>query len=130
LLQRGKTVCVPLVEGKEMRSVQLREPLVLGKYGIMQPKSGEELTAQIALVPLLCADRQGNRLGYGGGYYDRYFAAHPEVLRIGVAYSGQIVPNVPTEKTDVPLDGLLTEIGLIPVGRLLDNKSKRDIIEL
>lgn len=117
LLARKKTVCVPKVFGSEMKSVRLTQPLVEGKFGILQPQSGQEETAQVALVPLLSADRQGNRLGYGGGYYDRYFAAHPNVLRIGVAYEGQFVASVPTEETDVPLDGFLTESGVSYVGK-------------
>lgn len=100
-----------------MKSVRLTLPLVEGKFGILQPQNGQEETAQIALVPLLCADRQGNRLGYGGGYYDRYFAAHPSVLRIGVAYEGQFVSSVPTEETDLPLDGFVTESGVFRTGR-------------
>ena len=69
----GKEVCVPLVDGKTMRCVPLAGDLVRGAYGIEQPAHGEETTCGVALVPLIAADRAGNRLGYGGGYYDKYF---------------------------------------------------------
>lgn len=130
LIGRGKTVCVPFVEGKTMRSVRLKPPLEKGAFGIMQPRGGQECTCQVALVPLLLADRQGNRIGYGGGYYDRYFKAHPDVVRIGVAYAGQIAESVPFGETDVPLDGFLTEEGVFSARRLLDSGAKRNIIEL
>lgn len=112
LLFRGKDVFVPLVTGDRMISTDLKNSFVKGKFGILQPSEGEEKTAQVALVPLLCVDEQGNRLGYGGGYYDRYFTLHSDVLRIGVAYSGQLVAHVPTEETDIPLDGILSENGV------------------
>lgn len=113
LLARGKTVCVPRIAGGEMRSVPYREPLERGKYGILQPREGEEKTCAVALTPLLAWDREGFRLGYGGGYYDRYFAAHPEVLRVGLAYAGQAVPRLPREETDVPLHAVVTEEGVV-----------------
>ncbi len=112
LLARGKTVCVPRIAGGEMRSVPYREPLERGKYGILQPREGEEKTCAVALTPLLAWDREGFRLGYGGGYYDRYFAAHPRVLRVGLAYAGQAVPRLPREETDVPLHAVVTEEGV------------------
>lgn len=112
LLARGKTVCVPRIVGGEMCSVPYREPLERGKYGILQPRAGEEKTCAVALTPLLAWDREGFRLGYGGGYYDRYFAAHPGVLRVGLAYAGQAVRELPRERTDIPLHAAVTEEGV------------------
>lgn len=112
LLARGKQVCVPLVEGGVMRSVPYAEPLEAGAYGILQPKGGEETTCRVALTPLLAVDGEGYRLGYGGGYYDRYFSLHPEVLRVGLAYAGQAVERLPREKTDMPLHAVVTEKGV------------------
>ena len=112
LLARGKTVCVPRLKGGEMRSVPYRKPLERGKYGILQPREGEEITCAVALTPLLAWDREGFRLGYGGGYYDRYFAAHPGVLRVGLAYAGQAVRELPRERTDIPLHAAVTEEGV------------------
>ena len=112
LLARGKKVCVPLVEGGVMRSVPYREPLEAGAYGILQPEGGEETACRVALTPLLAVDGEGYRLGYGGGYYDRYFALHPDVLRVGLAYAGQGVERLPREKTDMPLHAVVTEKGV------------------
>ena len=113
LLARGKKVCVPLVEGGVMRSVPYEEPLETGAYGILQPKGGEETACRVALTPLLAVDGEGYRLGYGGGYYDRYLSLHPEVLRVGLCYAGQAVERLPREKTDMPLHAVVTEKGVM-----------------
>ena len=112
LLARGKKVCVPRIEGGVMRSVPYAEPLEAGAYGILQPKGGEETACRVALTPLLAVDGEGYRLGYGGGYYDKYFARHPDVLRVGLAYAGQAVERLPREKTDMPLHAVVTEKGV------------------
>ncbi len=109
LLVRGKRVCCPRTEGREMRSVRYRLPLERDRFGILQPPEGEEETCAVALVPLLAADETGIRLGYGGGYYDRYLSAHPEIVRVGYAYGGQAAAKLPAEDTDVPLDALVTD---------------------
>lgn len=78
------------------------------------------MTPEIVIVPLLAFDRQGGRLGYGGGFYDRTLARLREtgaVLTIGFAYAGQEVPVVPMEATDVRLDMVVTERGVIGSGR-------------
>ena len=113
LLARGKKVCVPRIEGGVMRSVPYREPLEAGAYGILQPQGGEETTCRVALTPLLAVDGEGYRLGYGGGYYDKYFALHPDVLRVGLAYAGQAVEGLPREQTDMPLHAVVTEKGVM-----------------
>jgi 5-formyltetrahydrofolate cyclo-ligase len=68
------------------------------------------------LVPLLAFDGEGYRLGYGGGYYDRAIAnlrrSPAPPLFIGVAYSMQEIEQVPTNENDLPLDGILTELGV------------------
>ncbi len=112
LRRAGKTVCAPRITGKgEMISLPLGENLIKNKYGIPEPQEGEELTCAVAVTPLLASDRQGYRLGYGGGYYDRYFALHPEVLRVGIMYAGQAVEIFPHGETDLPLDAVVTENG-------------------
>jgi 5-formyltetrahydrofolate cyclo-ligase len=73
------------------------------------------VTPDVLLVPLLAFDRRGHRLGYGGGYYDRTIAALPGVYTIGCAYAVQEVSTVPSGPTDIPLDRVATERGLIPL---------------
>lgn len=115
LLRKGKTVAVPRVFGKEMRSVRLQntDKLQRGAFGIFEPEGEEETTCAVAFTPLLAVDGAGYRLGYGGGYYDRYFNAHPNVFRVGLAYEGQRIGELLHEDTDVPLNALVTERGVV-----------------
>lgn len=110
LNEEGKDVCVPRVEGTKMCSVRLGGELIPGPFP--QPAAGEEHTCEVAVVPLLAADEAGNRLGQGGGCYDRYFALHPSVLRVGIAYEGQVLPALPAAPHDIPLHALVTECGI------------------
>lgn len=64
---------------------------------------------EVVIVPLVAFDSDGNRIGMGGGWYDSYFAAHPNAKKIGIAYSIQEVPVVPVSPMDVPLDIIVTE---------------------
>lgn len=112
LLQAGRTVCLPRVVGREMEAVRYTGGgLKKGAYGIYEPCGKGDTPCEIALVPLLAVDGAGNRLGYGGGYYDRYFAAHKEILRVGLCYEGQVVPALPVGETDIPLHAIVTEKG-------------------
>lgn len=119
LRKAGGKICAPRIEGGTMRSVLLSDKTERGAFGIMQPPAGEEETCAVALVPLLAADGDGYRLGYGGGYYDRYFALHPEVLRVGLCYEEQITTRVPREETDIPLDALVTPRRILTISRRL-----------
>ena len=65
----------------------------------------------VVVVPGLAFTAAGERLGQGGGYYDRTFAARPNVTRIGFAYAGQEVEHLPVEPHDIRLHGVLTEVG-------------------
>ncbi|PZQ22047.1 MAG: 5-formyltetrahydrofolate cyclo-ligase [Sphingopyxis macrogoltabida] len=86
------------------------DPLEQGPWRTAQPLRGAPaVVPDLIFCPLLGFDRAGRRLGQGGGHYDRYFAAHPDSLRIGVAWSIQEVDSIPTEATDIPLDAILTE---------------------
>ena len=112
LKARNKRICVPRIVDKDMLSVPLTEELKPDKYGILSPTQGGEETCEIVFTPMLAVDKMGYRLGYGGGYYDRYFANHKNVLRVGLAYEGQVVKDLPHEETDVPLHALVTEEGV------------------
>ena len=93
--------------------------MVAGSFGISEPvATAPEESPNVLLVPMLAVDRQGNRLGYGGGYYDRTLkalrAAGP-VIAIGVAFAGQLRDKVPIAEGDQPLDWILTEVGATPI---------------
>lgn len=113
LFAADKQVCLPRIEGEKMVSARYQNgaPCVCNRYGICEPQ-GEEAPCEVAVVPLLAFDEKGGRLGYGGGYYDKYFQAFPHVLRVGYAYSGQRVEAVPVEEHDVFLDAVVTEEGV------------------
>lgn len=87
--------------------------LELNKYGIMQPESNEEISPQLVITPLVGFTRAGERLGYGGGFYDRVFANMQSVLKIGISYKMQELNSIPVEQHDVKLDLIITESEVI-----------------
>ena len=119
-----KTFGAPIVEGENMRfgHVRIKEDgspqTTLGPYGLREPDGPPVTVSEVdlLLVPLLAYDTSGNRLGSGKGFYDRFFAANPELgehaLIMGVAYSAQCVDALPTEPHDHPLDAVVTELGI------------------
>ncbi len=92
-----------------------------GPYGIPEPPCPPGARPRrdgfdVVVVPGIAFDRKGRRLGHGYGYYDRFLGELPEsVLRVGLAYAHQVVPEVPVDAWDVPLHALVTEDGLIRV---------------
>ena len=117
LAARGLRLCLPAVvaNGRPLsfRAWVPGDTLVEARFGTQVPReTAEVLTPDVLLVPLLAFDRQGYRLGYGGGFYDRTLAAlrgDRTVLAVGIAYAGQEVAAVPVEATDQQLDALVTE---------------------
>ncbi len=80
----------------------------------MPPEENATVEPDVLLVPLLAFDRQGYRLGYGGGFYDRTLTmlrAKKPVVAIGVAFAGQEIPEVPRGSFDQPMDWIMTERG-------------------
>jgi 5-formyltetrahydrofolate cyclo-ligase len=92
-----------------------------GPYGIPEPSSPAGVEPRLSgwdiiVVPGLAFDRRGNRLGHGFGYYDRFLGGLPEsVPRVGLAWTGQLVPEVPVDAWDVSVHALATEEGVIRV---------------
>lgn len=110
LLSCDKRIYLPRIQSREMLAVPYSKEREI-VFGIPQPKSGRDHSAEIILTPLLAFDDAGFRLGYGGGYYDKYFAKH-DGLRVGLAYAGQAVASLPREKFDLPLHAVVTEEGV------------------
>lgn len=80
-----------------------------GAFGVREPRPDwPVVTPDLILTPLLAFDARGNRLGYGKGFYDRAFAAHPNARRIGIAYREQEVADVPCEPHDLRLEAVFT----------------------
>ncbi|MBB5746914.1 5-formyltetrahydrofolate cyclo-ligase [Brevundimonas variabilis] len=118
LQQTGRRLCLPVVteRGQALifRCWTPGDPLETDLGGCPAPLPlADEVIPDLILTPLLAFDRNGGRLGQGGGYYDRTFAALPAVPRIGLAYSGQAVEALPMDAHDQWLDGVLTEVGYI-----------------
>ena len=87
------------------------DPLVINKFGIPEPISKVAKYPDVLLVPLVAFDKNFNRIGYGGGFYDRYIKKirkRKKVLTIGFAYSFQKVKKIPTSNYDIRLDFIMT----------------------
>ena len=90
----------------------VKEPLKINKYGIAEPISNKIVYPNIFIVPLIAYDEKLYRIGYGGGYYDRYLKKikkRKKVITIGLAYSFQKVKKIPNNKHDIKLDFVITE---------------------
>ena len=88
------------------------EPLKINQYGIPEPNSKKLIYPDVILVPLVAFDNNLNRLGYGGGYYDRVIkklSKKKKILKIGLAFSIQKINNVPVTKYDKKLDYIVTD---------------------
>jgi 5-formyltetrahydrofolate cyclo-ligase len=117
LHRRGYALSVPVIIGKAMplkfRAWTPETPMMRGAFGAMVPESGAWQRPDLLLCPMLAFDATGQRMGYGGGFYDRTIAALSPVRALGFAYAGQQVNTVPHEATDMPLEAVATEAGLI-----------------
>lgn len=109
----GKEVAVPKVEGKDMVFYKLTDFSLLkpGYFGIPEPVGGEivEWPQALMIMPGVAFDRKNHRVGYGGGFYDRYLEKHPLIQRVAIAFSFQMLPEVPTEPTDICPQIIVTE---------------------
>jgi len=85
-----------------------KDPLSINKYGIPEPTSEKIMNPSILLVPLLAFDKNNNRIGYGGGFYDRYIKRNKKIITIGLAYSVQKVNKIITNEHDMKLNYVVT----------------------
>ncbi len=115
LLQAGKAVALPrcLSHGEmEFRRCPGPEGLRKGTYGIPEPDEGAPLLAphsgDLMVVPALCCDRRGFRLGHGGGYYDRYLARH-NPFTVALCREALLLEAIPAQEHDVKMKCILTE---------------------
>lgn len=114
--ERGHAVALPRFATREapMEFARHSDPfgesdLVEGPFAIRQPEAdAETIEPQVLFVPLLGFTDRGDRLGQGGGHYDRWLDAHPDTLRIGLAWDSQLVGELPVEPHDMPLDAVVT----------------------
>ena len=111
-LRDGKRVAVPKCYGDEMRFIYLTDltRVEKGYAGIPEPVEdgpvAHDRTA-LVLMPGLAFDREGHRIGYGGGFYDKFLASEPEHPTLALCYDFQMLPHLETEAFDIPVDCVL-----------------------
>lgn len=117
-LEAGRKVAVPKVVGTDMVFYRITEfsQLIEGYKGILEPEVEccEAVTDAfpnhtLLFVPGCAFDKKGGRMGYGGGFYDRFMEAYPDVLRVALAYEEQLMEEVPREAHDRLVDVIVTE---------------------
>ncbi len=124
-LEKGKQIGVPKVSGGRMDFYRIMDMdcLIPGTYGILEPSGTDAghhasllvpsaASQDILILPGIAFDRTGGRIGYGGGYYDRYLSQYPDLFTIAFAYDAQIADHIPMQTHDRAADALLTESGL------------------
>ena len=115
--RRGKILCFPLCKKGGLMDAYApldENSFRIGMMGIMEPapeRSRLVLPEEIGLVicPMVAFDSARRRMGYGGGYYDRYLPGCKNALRIGIAFEAQRMECVPAEEYDLPMDIIVTE---------------------
>ncbi len=111
-LADGKRVAVPKVIGDEMKFIYITDfsQVEKGYAGIPEPiddgPEADDLTA-LVLMPGLAFDPEGHRIGYGGGFYDRFLAKEPNHPTVALCYEFQMLPKLETEEFDIPVDCVL-----------------------
>ena len=111
-LDDGKRIAVPKVYGDEMKFIYLTDltQVAEGYAGIPEPVAdgpvADDPTA-LVLMPGLAFDKEGHRIGYGGGFYDKFLTKEPEHPTVALCYGFQISEELPTEEFDVPVDLVL-----------------------
>lgn len=117
-LRDQKRVGVPLCTGKgvmEIRQIQGLSELRAGAYGIREPRPTAPLVVpediELAFIPCLTCNRQGQRLGYGGGFYDRYLEK-TSCLRVILCRESIMEPHIPVEAHDLTMDVVISETGV------------------
>ncbi|MCB9683270.1 MAG: 5-formyltetrahydrofolate cyclo-ligase [Alphaproteobacteria bacterium] len=107
-------LCLPRLDGDAMTATRVHDLSALraGPHGILEPAGDAAATPVAVVVPGRAFDVGGGRLGRGGGTYDRWLAARPGALRVGVAYEAQVVDPVPMDPHDQRMHLLVTEAGV------------------
>lgn len=113
-LEMGKHIVVPRVEGDIMRFYDYSpDTMQEGAFGIMEPTSNDEVTAEkidLIIVPARAFTHCGERLGRGGGFYDKYMSLNGfHAYKIGIAYACQIFDSLPCDAHDIRVDEVVTE---------------------
>ncbi|WP_130805552.1 5-formyltetrahydrofolate cyclo-ligase [Senegalia massiliensis] len=119
----GKKVVITYTDKKEnilipCKLIDLEDSLEKNPFGYLEPKeeSIEKVSPSeidLIITPGLAFDKKGNRVGYGGGYYDKLLKSAPQATKVAVSYDFQIFSEVPNEKFDIPVDYIVTPTRII-----------------
>ena len=125
-IKNNKNIYVPRIDSKtkNMDAVKIIsfDKLVMNAYGILEPSNNEEAIdpdkLDLIVVPGVAFDKNNGRMGYGAGYYDRYFYKISEkdykrIKKVALAYDFQIIDKVPMNENDVPVDSIITTSNVI-----------------
>ena len=116
LESKNYTICLPVIKKNfqmDFYKYSFEDPFIVNKLGIPEPfRSSKKMVPDLIFVPLVGYDSYLNRLGYGGGFYDRYFEKNlnsNKIFKIGLAFSFQKIKKLPVNKFDKKLDRIITE---------------------
>ena len=118
-----KTVVVPKVLQYEIEPsliIDLDSLIPSGRFGVLEPIELMKISYKninLVLVPGLVFDKEGHRIGYGLGFYDRFLAKVPKAVKIGLCFDFQVVDEIPREEHDVPIDLIVTDERVIDCKR-------------
>ncbi|HEX9124051.1 MAG TPA: 5-formyltetrahydrofolate cyclo-ligase [Actinomycetota bacterium] len=122
LVAEGRHAALPRVANGEVEPVAYRPggSMRVASFGAMEPIDGEPIPPEdidVVVTPGVAFDRRGHRVGYGGGFYDRFFRrTRPDVVRVGIGFGLQVVDAVPHGGADVPVDLIVTDEGVVRCG--------------
>lgn len=127
IISEGKIISIPITFKEEKKILPSRmisfNDLEKGVYGILTPKQDkidyiDPLHLDLVITPGVAFDMKGYRIGYGGGYYDRFFEKYAKIYRMGYAFSFQVIDGeVPRNDTDLPIDSLVSDEKIIQFKR-------------
>jgi len=120
LLGAGKTLAVPKIVNSDFMEAETFsswEDLIPGELGILTPGKSKPCYGpfDIAITPGLGFTLSGHRMGFGRGYYDKWFAQNKVSHKIALAFEAQLIENIPVEETDVPMEKIVSEKRVIVV---------------
>lgn len=112
----GKEILVPRVMGEEMEFYRIKtmDDLEEGAYGILEPVKTcpvDKAHEGFMILPGLAFDKKHHRIGYGGGFYDKYLYRYPNFYKVALCYDFQIFEEIVTEEQDIPVDCVIFENG-------------------
>lgn len=122
LFKINKKVVIPKVEGDKMLNclIDKNTELIVGKFNVPEPKYFQLIDSkyiEVVFLPMMICDKKGNRVGYGGGYYDRFLEKlQPNVLKIGINFFPPVSEISDVESTDIPLDYCVTGEEMLSFG--------------